>query len=660
MRFFYRVLRVVSLVFVSATWVPAHADGVNTTEQQRADFLAARKALDAGDMKTYQRLSGQLRDYSLFPYLLYDELRGRVADAPEREIRDFLSRYSDSSVSSRLRVAWLRAMISAKQWRTYLQEYRPYPDEEGVALHCYEMFARYQLSGGQDLPQEWLAEVQRLWLTGKPQPDECETVFTRWRADGYLTKDMVWQRIRLAMDNRQTEFADRLAKELDGDGRKWMQRFQRMHKNPEDMLGHTDFKAAHPKAGDILRHGIKRVARSDALLAAERWQQIKAAHSFSPEDIAVTEREIALSAALQHQPQALGWLAAVNPAQADERVRQWRVRTALAQQDWPAVLAWVDAMAPAERENEQWRYWRARALEQLGPTATGASPRSSPEQIFSELAQQRSYYGFLAADRIAKPYEMKSQPIRYTPDELAAMSTLPGIARCYELYQLGMIGAARREWDYVVAGLGERERQLAAVLASRWGWHERSIFTLAKTQHNNDLELRFPTLFRDQVFASAEQHDIDPAWIYGVIRQESAFMPDARSSAGALGLMQLMPATGKSTAKLLDSPIRHISELLGVDKNIQIGSAYLRHVLDVNNGHQAMATASYNAGPQRIKQWRPDATQGADIWVENIPFTETRNYVQQVMAYSAIFGQRLGRAIVPLRERMPDVTPADD
>lgn len=657
MRFFYRVLHVVSLVFVSATWVPAHADGVNTTEQQRADFLAARKALDAGDMKTYQRLSGQLRDYPLFPYLLYDELRGRVADAPESEIRAFLSRYSDSSVSSRLRVAWLHALISAKQWRTYLQEYRPYPDEEGVALHCYEMFARYQLSGGQDIPQEWLAEVQRLWLTGKPQPDQCETVFTRWRAAGHLTKDLVWQRIRLAMDNRQTEFADRLARELDGDGRKWMQRFQRMHKNPEDMLGHADFKANHPRARDILRHGIKRIARSDALLAAERWQQIKAAHSFSTEDIAVTEREIALSAALQHQPQALGWLTAVSPAQADERVRQWRVRAALAQQDWPAVLAWVDAMEPAERENEQWRYWRARALEQLGPTATGAGPRSSPEQIFSELAQRRSYYGFLAADRIAKPYEIKSQPIRYTPDELAAVNALPGIARCYELYHLGMIGAARREWDYVVAGLGERERQLAAVLASRWGWHERSIFTLAKTKHNNDLELRFPTVFRDQVLAGAEQHDIDPAWIYGVIRQESAFVPDARSSAGALGLMQLMPATGKSTAKLLDSPIRHISELLGIDKNIQVGSAYLRHVLDVNNGHQAMATASYNAGPQRIKQWRPDATQGADIWVENIPFTETRNYVQQVMAYSAIFGQRLGRTIVPLRERMPDVAP---
>lgn len=654
MRFFYRAVLVASLVFVSATGAPARADGVNTPELQRADFLAARKALDAGDMKTYRRLSAQLHDYPLFPYLRYDELRDRVPDTPESEIRDFLNRYGDSVVSSRLRVAWLHALISAKRWRTYLQEYRPYPDEQGVALHCYELFARYQLS--ERIAPDWLAEVQNLWLTGKPLPDECDTVFSRWRADGHLTKDLVWQRIRLAMDNRQTELADELARALDADGRKWVQRFQRMHRKPEDMLGHADFRADHPKARDILRHGIKRLARSDALLAAERWRQIKAAHAFSAEDIAVTEREIALSAAQQHLPQALDWLAAVNPVQADERVRQWRVRAALAKQDWPAVLTWIDAMPPAERESEQWRYWRARALEQLGPAA-GAAPRSSPEQIFSELAQQRSYYGFLAADRIDKPYEIKSQPIRYTPQELAAVNALPGIARCYELYRLGMIGEARREWDYVIAGLGERERQLAAVLASRWGWHERSIFTLAKTRNNDDLELRFPTVFRDQVLASAEQHDIDPAWVYGVIRQESTFMPDVRSSAGALGLMQLMPATGKRTAKLLDSPIRRISELLGVDKNIQVGSAYLRRVLDANDGHQAMATASYNAGPQRIRQWRPDAPQGGDIWVENIPFTETRNYVQQVMAYSAIFGQRLGRAVVPLHERMPDVTP---
>jgi len=630
---------------------------MNTLEQQRSGFLAARKALDDGDMKAYQHLASQLRDYPLYPYLRYDDLRQRIADVPESEIRDFLSRYSDSVVSSRLRAAWLSTLISAEQWQTYLQEYRPYPNEQGVALRCYELLARYRAHESQPVPPGWFAEVQELWLTGKSQPGECDGVFGLWRAAGHLTPDLSWQRIRLAMDNRQTDFADVLAKGLDADAQQWVQRFQRMHSNPGDMLEHADFKSDTPKARDILRHGIKRLARSDALQAAGHWQRIKSGYTFSPEEVSVTERDIAISAALQRLPQALDWLAAIESGQADERTRQWRVRAALAKQDWRAVLAALDAMAPAEREEEQWLYWRARALEQLGPATTGAHPHVSPEQLYASLAQQRSYYGFLAADRLQQPYVFNDRPIQHTRDTLAKVRALPGIVRCHELYQLGLIGGARREWDYVTASLGEHERQLAAVIASQWGWHDRSIFTLAKAEHNDDLELRFPTAFRDQVLASAEQQGLDPAWVYGVIRQESAFMPDARSSAGALGLMQLMPATGTQTAKLLNSPLRHINDLLEIDKNIQVGSAYLRHVLDKNNDHQALATASYNAGPSRIRQWLPDTTQKADIWVENIPFTETRNYVQQVMVYSAIFGHRLGRAIVPLRERMPDVPP---
>ena len=655
MRLRYRILPTLLLCLTSLSWTSAHANGMSTLEQQRAGFLAARQALDSGDMQTYQDLADQLRDYPLYPYLRYDELRKRIADASTSEIRDFLSRYSDSVVSSRLRAAWLPALISAKQWQTYLQEYRPYPNEQGVALRCYELLARYHANAGQPVPASWYAEVQELWLTGRSQPGKCDGVFKLWRAAGHLTPDLSWQRIRLAMDSRQTDLADILAKELDADDRQWLQRFQRIRNNPADMFGHADFKHDSPKVRDILRHGIKRLARSDAAQAAGHWQRIKATHAFTPEDINTTESDIAIYAALQRLPQALEWLAAITPDQASARVREWRVRAALARQDWQAVRVAIDVMPAAEREDEQWRYWRARALEQLGTVTSGTAPDTNPEQIYTSLAQQRSYYGFLAADRLRQPYMLNDRPIEFTEAELEKVSKLPGIMRCRELYQLDLIPSARREWDYVTASLGERERQLAAVIASRWGWYDRSIFTLAKAEHNDDLELRFPTAFRDQVLASAKQQDLDPAWVYGVIRQESAFMPDARSSAGALGLMQLMPATGKQTAKLLNSPLRNISDLLEIDKNIQVGSAYLRHVLDKNNDHQALATASYNAGPTRVRQWLPDNTQKSDIWVENIPFTETRNYVQQVMAYSAIFGQRLGRAIVPLRERMPDV-----
>jgi soluble lytic murein transglycosylase len=229
--------------------------------------------------------------------------------------------------------------------------------------------------------------------------------------------------------------------------------------------------------------------------------------------------------------------------------------------------------------------------------------------------------------------------------------------RARELYDLGMIVESRREWDYAIAALNPRQRQLAAVLAHRWGWYDRAIIASAKANYFDDLEVRFPVLFRDQVLKNSESHDLDPAWIYGVMRQESAFTVDARSSAGALGLMQLMPATGKHTAQLLNTPLRATNELLDADKNIQLGSAYLHQVLDENNGDVVRATASYNAGPQRVKQWLPAASMPADIWVENVPFTETRNYIQQVMAYTTIFYQRLSREIIPLKKRMQDIGP---
>jgi soluble lytic murein transglycosylase len=199
--------------------------------------------------------------------------------------------------------------------------------------------------------------------------------------------------------------------------------------------------------------------------------------------------------------------------------------------------------------------------------------------------------------------------------------------------------------------------QLAAVLAYRWQWYDRAIVTLAQSGHKDDLDLRFPFAYQEQVLSSAKRHQIDPAWVYGVVRQESAFMPDARSRAGAMGLMQLLPRTARITARLLRIPMRSKYELLEAEKNLHLGSGYLKRMLDENNGNQILATASYNAGPQRVKQWLPDTDMPADLWVEMIPFSETRDYVRNVMAYTAIFDQRLDGNLIPLSKRMPAVTP---
>lgn len=653
-----------ALALLNSATAPADAPGAQTKiEQQREDFLAARKAYSTNDQKTFRRLVNRLDGYPLQSYLRYADLRDRLAGAPEWEIEQFIQDYAESSVSSRLRAAWLTHLSQQKRWEDFLRLYRPYPDMQGVALHCLQLRARLAAEDVQTPAQDWLDEVKALWLVGRSQPEECDAVFKSWRAQGGLTNDMVWQRIRLAMDNREPGLAAHLARDLSAADRKWVERWRRFHKEPAALLDHPDFKKDHPRARDILRYAIKRMARDNADLAHARWRAIKTRYGFSAQEKGEIERDIAVAAATQHDPLAIALFDGVPGSVLDGSAHEWRVRAALLQQDWQAALNAIEDMPADLRDKSPWRYWKARALEQTTPVqnkfpSVQPHPVSEAERIFSELARERSYYGFLASDQLDLPYQVNSTPVAASAEELEALSQHLGIAQAYELYQLGLMSEARREWDHLPRTLDERQLHMAASLAARWGWHDRAILTLIKAKVTDDLELRFPMLYREQVMASAEDQDLDPAWIYGIMRQESAFVSDARSSAGAIGLMQLMPATGKSIARLIGDPIRHARELFGVDKNIELGSAYLKHVLDQNEQHQALATSSYNAGPQRTRQWLPEQ-QGlpSDIWVENIPFTETRNYVQQVMAYTIIFNSRLRREMVPLRVRMPDVEP---
>lgn len=666
MRCCRRLYAVILYSFIASLTLVAHPVAANDAQtdytQERLTFWEAKKALERGDLRNFHTLTNQLDDYPLTSYLHFDYLRTRLSSVADSEIENFLETYADSPLSNRLRAAWLHTLAQARRWDTYLQIYKPYTGEQGVALQCYALQARLHTSGQSKPDPEWLDEAEALWLVGRSQPDECSPVFKVWRAHGRQTAELTWQRIRLAMEGRQLSLADYLSKDLDGAPQQWAKRWVRMHKSPEEMLQNPDYQKDVPEAREIIRYGIKRVARSDAAGAAAEWQRLKPAYTFSAEEIAGTDKELAMAAALEKLPEAAAWLEAVVPSQTDERVRQWRVRVALADQDWQAVLKWIDALEPAEREKDIWRYWRARALEQLAqkdPFKNGAGqaiPPAEAEQIYTELAgKNRNYYGYLSADRLGKSYVIKSYPIEFSDEELSALTARPGMVRALELYDIGLITDARREWDYLLGSLSQREMQIAAVLAHRLNWHDRAILTAAKSDHMDDLDLRFPMLFRDQVLSSAQQQDLDPAWVYGVMRQESAFMPDARSSAGALGLMQLMPETGKRTAKMLNAPLRSVSELLDVDRNIQLGSAYLRHVLDGNGGDYVLATASYNAGPARVRQWLPAQPLPADIWVDNVPFGETRNYIQQVMTYTTIFTQRLGRDVLALRKRMQDI-----
>jgi soluble lytic murein transglycosylase len=612
---------------------------------QRALFLESRDALNRGQRDRFRQLAVRIPDYPLQPYLQYWELQRYLSVQTGDSITAFLEAYPDTSLSQRLRTSWLQHLARQKDWTRFLAFYE---EPQGVELQCQAL--RAQL--GDDSQREALLDhAEQLWLVGQSQPGACDPVFDVLYASSRMTSTLIWERIRLAMDTGRLELATFLAKKLSAEDRGWVRHWAEMHRRPAQTLADPALPTEGPMAREIIHHGLIRLARHDPDQAFARWEELRDQQGFEPGPAAVALRRMALSAAYAHHPRALEWLSGVPAEAADDAVQQWRIRSALPGEDWLAVLDAYQSLSATEREKTEWRYWYARALH-----ARGDEPRAMQE--FTALALERDYHGFLSADRLDWQYAMNHEAIAASPEELEELERHPGVLRARELYRAGLITDARREWYALTRQMPQRQLELAARLAHQWDWHDRAIITTAHAAHYSDLDLRFPLLYKKEVMSTARQQQLDPALIFGVIRQESAFMRDARSPAGALGLMQLMPATGRMTAKQERVQLPSIQSLMQSDKNILLGSAYLRRMLDEFDGNPALATAAYNAGPHRVKRWRPAAEQSADVWVDRIPFNETRNYVRNVLAYSAIFEYRLERPVTRLRERLPDIKQA--
>lgn len=621
--------------------------------EQRQQFLDARNALKKRQVRKFKSLLQGLEQYPLYGYLQYDYLVKRLHKKNNDEIRNFIATYSDSPLSARLQSRWMFNLARRNQWPVFLDEYAKLSErtKKNIKLQCYRLHAKLKTGQEDGLMQE----IEQLWTVGHSQPKQCDKVFATWEARGGKTQALVWERIRLAMQNRKISLVKFLSRSLPKEDRKWVKYWLRMHRRPDRMMNHRAMKKDTPLSREILIHGIKRLVRRDVEAAVSKWEKIKTTHRFTHEETIELDRYLALRAAYRNHPRAAEWLSTLA---ADEDVTIWRVRTALANQEWPEVLSWIEALPEEELHSDQWIYWRARALQEIGFGQAESAYLNMAERNYSKIADRRSYYGFLAADRMQLNYDFEAESVDHREFELSKVIKLPGLTRAYELYRLGFIVEARREWQHAVRDMEDRQLQLAAVLANRWGWYDRAILTVAQAKHYSDLDIRFPMAFQEQVVSSAKRYRIDPAWVYGVVRQESAFMQDARSSAGALGLMQLMPRTARLTARLLKLPIRGKHDILKADKNIQLGSGYLKQLLDKHNGNQVLATAAYNAGPHRVKKWlRATNDVPADLWVETIPFHETRKYVKNVLAFTTIFDRRLDGQNIKMTDRMPDVSP---
>lgn len=620
--------------------VPAADDAPAELSEQRALFEESWKRLSQGRDVDLEAVADQLDGYPLLPYLHYRDLRDRLERARPAEVQGFLDRY-DLPVNGFLRRAWLRLRADAGDWKGFIAAYDP--AQANTTLECHYLEAQARTSG---LDAHWVGEARALWTVGHSQPDACDPVFDRLYDRGVLRADDAWARIDKAMENGEVGLARFVAQRLlRGEERAQFDAWVRLHERPKRVLEDPGVAPESERGQEIIAHAVHRLGVQDPDKAWPALRRLAEEGRLSQARVHRLARHIALRAAYSHRTSAAEYLAQLPGTAVDDEVRLWRARVALGQGDWRALQRAIANLPADERQRDEWRYWDARADLALGRL-------QQAHRGFSELAERRSYYGFLAADHGLHDYPLprpggERQP-SVAPEALEQLAGNPALRRAHEFFQLGMWPEARREWQTEMARLPAKERRAAAELAHQWGWHDRAIFTAHQAGWHDDVDLRFPTPFRSRVEHYAREVGLDPAFVFAIIRKESAFMKDARSHAGALGLMQVMPGTGRSVAQRQGRPLASSYSLLDPEVSLRVGTAYLAEMMTRYDGNPVLAAAAYNAGPRHVDRWleaAPDASP--DVWVERITFRETRGYVKDVLAWTSIFSRQLGRE--PLR-----------
>ncbi|WP_019625124.1 transglycosylase SLT domain-containing protein [Thioalkalivibrio sp. ALJT] len=615
---------------------------------ERSLFLLAERALNRGDMTAYRAARSTLSGYPLTPYLDYRELARNLSRADPDAVREFVRGHPDTPLSGRLYSSYLNHLADEKQWSRYL-EFMDADRPLSVTQDCHRRQALLE-TGEREAALEGMESI---WLHGQSRPSACDVALDAWRDADRLTDALAWDRFALAMEAGQSGLARYLRRYLAADDRPWAERWLRLAGQPA-RVAEVDFGAGdHQAAETMLEQAFIRWVPQDLDAALAAWEQRGERLELGTEAAARIQHALALRLALRYRPETLDFMAELDADVFDTQLRQWQVRAALYEGAWDTVLDAIRAMDGEVRREGAWQYWFARALEQT-------DSREAARSFYERAARERNFYGFLAADRLGQPYRIGHESLLIDDARRAEIRGHAGMQRMRELVRLDRNAEARREWTHAVATMDADELAAAARTFADWGWHDRAIFTAARARVWDDIELRFPLAFDDLIVGGAREQAIDPAWAMAIARQESAFLHDVRSGAGALGVMQVMPATGRSIATAAGVRVNSDWDILDPATNARLGTYYLRRNLDRFGGHSLLSTAAYNAGAHRVRSWLPDdRTLDPDIWAELIPFSETRDYVRRVFAYRILYAVRLGQEPPSLSTLLYPVTPED-
>jgi len=635
---------------------------------QDANFLAAREAFRVGDAVRLDHIAARFKHSPLEPYIAYYQLRLRLTTANHATIRKFLSRTDDTQIINQLRMEWLKLLGQNQQWETFAAEY-PKLTESDTELTCYAWQMRL---AQQDFTV--LNAVRDLWLSSsKELPENCAPLLKAARSNvgqtsGVITDADVMTHLRRALESSNIPLAMQLTETLPAQQVPTATALKSAARNPAYTLAQITFSPntstpAMPNSDmpnlDISNSqrvlamfALQHLAKQSPQLAADKWMNLSS--HFSAAEQRYFYSWLGYEAARKHDERALEWYRAAGTSSLTDTQIAWRTRAALRAQDWQEVLLNTSSMSPAQQQETAWKYWKARALRALGKTAEA-------EIIFSEFSDKFDFYGQLAAEEIGRvpAVNMIFADVNFSSAEVEAMRALPSIQRVVALYRMDLRTEAAKEWTWVTRSFDDKKLLLAAEVARLHKMHDHVINTADRTVHQHNFSLRFHAPYRPNMQQHIHSYGLEEAWVYGLMRQESRFVSRAKSVVGAAGVMQIMPATARWAAQKIGMKNYQKSSIHEMDTNFKLGTYYMKSMLSSLDDSPVLASAAYNAGPNRARKWRAKQTLEGAIYIETIPFDETRQYVKKVMNNTVYYAKLFGHSPMQLKQRLGVVAAAE-
>lgn len=603
---------------------------------QRAAILEGFRIAEQGRLSV-QDLA-RIESHPLRGWVEATYLRRHLGTATPTQVRDALRRFDGEPAADWLREGWLLTLASRGDWANFRADFRP---SASLELRCADLAGRLA-TGGTDAA--WIADGKALWLTGRALPARCDVPFKSLQSLGHLDAALRWERIILAAGEGQTGLMRALAADLPAAEAARARDYADFIDAPHARAVNWP-KDARSRA--VAAEGLARLARRSPDDAEAQLAKLTPVLGMDEADRGKVLHQIALWTVASYLPRSAERLAAVPKASYDDRLHEWRVREAMNRRDDAGAIRAIEFMPEAQRQDPRWQYFEARLRERQGQS-------DAARALYEKSAATATFHGFLAADRLGKPYALCPLEASSETALRQRVANDPGLVRALELFTIDRLSLAIREWAALLRTLDDQERYVAIDYALKANWHDRAVFTIGTTPEDmRYYRLRFPLHHENVLRREAQKNAIDPAWVAAQTRAESAFMPRARSPANAMGLMQLLPSTAAMTAKRLGIPYTGQASLYDPETNMVLGTAHLRHELDEHDGVAYQAIAAYNAGPAPVIRWNRDRPGfDPDFWIETMTYRETREYVARVLAFSVIYDWRLDGSAVPVTERM--------